>query len=110
MSPGLARRMLDAGAYDVLAPAAPAAPDDPRLGALSEREREVLAAIGKGLTNTEIARKFVLAESTVKKHVGRVLEKVGARDRVQAVIFAYETGLAAAGTNTYSSPSRSTCP
>jgi DNA-binding NarL/FixJ family response regulator len=110
VSPGLARRMLDAGAHQVLAPATPALPGDPRLTTLSSRERQVLAAIGHGLTNPEIARDLVLAESTIKKHVGRVLAKVGARDRVQAVIFAYTSGLMAAGTNTYSSPSRSTRP
>ena len=110
VAPGLARRMLDAGAYQVLAPVASVVALDPRLRALSCREREVLAAIGQGLTNAEIARDLVLTESTVKKHVGRVLAKIGARDRVQAVIVAYETGLAAAGTNTYSPPSRSTRP
>lgn len=108
VSPGLARRLLDAGAYQVLAPVTSALTCDPRLGALSGREREVLAAIGRGMTNAEIARDLVLTESTVKKHVGRVLAKVGARDRVQAVIFAYETGLVAAGTKTYSPPARST--
>ena len=108
VSPGLARRLLDAGAYQVLAPVTSALTCDPRLGALSGREHQVLAAIGRGLTNAEIARDLVLTESTVKKHVGRVLAKVGARDRVQAVIFAYETGLVAAGTKTYSPSARST--
>ena len=114
VSPALARRMLDAGAYDVLAPAAPAASGDPRFSVLSGREREVLAAIARGQTNAEIARDLVLAESTVKKHIRRMLAKVGARDRVQAVIFAYDTGLAGpragAGTKTYSSPSRPISP
>ena len=108
VSPGLARRLLDAGAYQVLAPVTSALTCDPRLGALSGREHQVLAAIGRGLTNAEIARDLVLTESTVKKHVGRVLAKVGARDRVQAVIFAYETGLVAVGTKTDSPPARST--
>ena len=108
VSPGLARRLLDAGAYQVLAPVTSALTCDPRLGALSGREHQVLAAIGRGLTNAEIARDLVLTESTVKKHVGRVLAKVGARDRVQAVIFAYETGLVAVGTKTYSPPARPT--
>ncbi|HEU5127946.1 MAG TPA: response regulator transcription factor [Glycomyces sp.] len=64
-----------------------------RLEALTERELEVLTAIGRGWNNTEIAERFHLAESTVKTHVGRILAKVGARDRVQAVIVAYNTGL-----------------
>jgi DNA-binding NarL/FixJ family response regulator len=66
---------------------------DSRLDLLSEREREVLEAIGQGATNTEIAELLNLTESTVKKHVGRVLAKIGARDRIQAVIFAYDNGL-----------------
>lgn len=65
----------------------------PRLRSLSDREREVLIAIGQGWTNTEIAERLVLTESTVKKHVGRVLAKIGARDRIQAVITAYDAGL-----------------
>jgi DNA-binding NarL/FixJ family response regulator len=92
VSPRVARRMLDAHAYDVLAPAEPPAADA-CLAALSERERQVLAAIGQGWTNGEIAERLVLTESTVKKHVSRVLAKIGARDRVQAVIIAYDTGL-----------------
>jgi len=94
VSSRLIRRLLDARAFDFLAPAAgPRA--DARLTALSERELEVLAAIGRGWTNTEIAEHFALTESTVKKHVGSVLAKTGARDRVQAVIIAYDAGLVA---------------
>ena len=68
--------------------------EDARLATLTQRERETLALMARGLTNTEIADAFVVSEATVKTHVGRVLMKLGARDRVQAVIFAYEHGLA----------------
>jgi DNA-binding NarL/FixJ family response regulator len=90
VAPRLTRKLMDAYAEAVpdLDPAG-----DPRLTALSEREREVLVAIGQGWTNTEIAERLVLTESTVKKHVGRVLAKLGARDRIQAVILAYDAGL-----------------
>ncbi|MCZ4511760.1 ATP-binding cassette domain-containing protein [Streptomyces sp. ActVer] len=93
VAPRLTRRLLDAYAHQVLAPADAPVAEDPRLGTLSDREREVLVAIGHGWTNTEIAERLVLTESTVKKHVGRVLAKIGARDRIQAVIMAYDSGL-----------------
>jgi len=92
VAPSLTRRLLDAYAHQVLAPDGAAA-QDPRLQTLSDREREVLVAIGQGWTNAEIAGRLVLTESTVKKHVGRVLAKIGARDRIQAVIMAYDAGL-----------------
>jgi DNA-binding NarL/FixJ family response regulator len=66
----------------------PQLPDD-----LTPREAEVLEAMAHGLSNTEIAEKFFVSEATVKTHVGRVLAKTGSRDRVQAVVFAYQTGL-----------------
>jgi DNA-binding NarL/FixJ family response regulator len=88
VAPSLTRKLMTAYLQD----AATAQPDR-RLATLSEREREVLQAIGQGATNTEIAERFILTESTVKKHVGRVLAKIGARDRIQAVIFAYDNGL-----------------
>ncbi|MGW0414439.1 response regulator [Streptomyces collinus] len=93
IAPALTRRLLHEFARLVPAPDGGAA-QDPRLNALTEREREILVAIGKGWTNGEIATRFVLSESTVKTHVGRVLSKIGARDRIQAVIFAYDHGLA----------------
>ncbi|MCY1138037.1 response regulator transcription factor [Actinoplanes sp. Pm04-4] len=89
VAPSLTRKLMDAYLHDAKA----VAPADPRLATLSEREREVLEAIGQGATNAEIAERFVLTESTVKKHVGRVLAKIGARDRIQAVIYAYDNGL-----------------
>ena len=70
---------------------------DPRsnrdVASLTRREREILISIGLGWSNSEIAERHFLSESTVKTHVGRVLAKVGARDRIQAVIFAYDHGL-----------------
>jgi DNA-binding NarL/FixJ family response regulator/signal transduction histidine kinase len=92
VAPTVTRRLLDAYAHqfpDEHAPATRSARHDP----LTEREREVLLAVAGGLSNAEIAERLVVAEATVKTHVGRILSKLGLRDRVQAVIFAYETGL-----------------
>jgi DNA-binding NarL/FixJ family response regulator len=94
IAPALTRRLLDAYAHHL--PGSPTdqqEPTDPRWQALTEREREILVAIGQGWTNGEIAERLVLSEYTVKTHVGRVLAKIGARDRIQAVIFAYDRGL-----------------
>jgi DNA-binding NarL/FixJ family response regulator len=94
VAPKLTRRLLDRFADQLPVDGAEeAATSAAQLEVLTEREREVLTAIGKGWNNTEIAERFHLAESTVKTHVGRILAKIGARDRVQAVIFAYNTGL-----------------
>jgi DNA-binding NarL/FixJ family response regulator len=92
VAPRVTRRLLDAYAHqfpDAHAPATRSA----RLDPLTEREREVLLAVAGGLSNAEIAERLVVSEATVKTHVGRILAKLGLRDRVQAVIFAYETGL-----------------
>jgi DNA-binding NarL/FixJ family response regulator len=93
IAPALTRRLLDAFAHHLGGDADGQPAIDPRLGTLTDREREILVAIGRGWTNGEIAERLVLSESTVKTHVGRVLAKIGARDRIQAVIFAYDLGL-----------------
>ena len=89
LSPSVTRRVIDRMAHQL-------APDvDVRgVGELTPREREVLELLAGGLSNAEIANELVIEESTVKTHVKRVLMKLGLRDRVQAVIFAYENGLA----------------
>ncbi|MEU7073196.1 response regulator transcription factor [Streptomyces narbonensis] len=96
VAPSLTRRLLDAYIDHLpqsAAPATAAPQEDPRLSTLTEREREILTVVGQGWTNTEIAERLHLAESTVKTHIGRILAKTGARDRVQAVILAYDTQL-----------------
>jgi DNA-binding NarL/FixJ family response regulator len=88
LSPRVTRRLVDLVGTLPVEPAPPAP-----LDALTEREREVFLAIGRGRTNAEIAAELFLSESTVKTHVGRVLAKLGARDRVHAVILAHRWGL-----------------
>ncbi|MEU2907927.1 response regulator transcription factor [Streptomyces globisporus] len=90
IAPGLTRRLLDTFADRM---PGRTLEQNERLSTLTEREREVLTAMATGRSNTEIASQLSLAESTVKTHVSRVLAKLGARDRVQAVIFAYDAGL-----------------
>ncbi|WP_327355084.1 response regulator transcription factor [Streptomyces sp. NBC_01304] len=93
VAPSLTRRLLDAFAEHLPTGTTETAGPDTRLATLTEREREILTVIGQGWTNTEIAERLHLAESTVKTHVGRILAKTGTRDRVQAVILAYDTRL-----------------
>ncbi|MFE3096068.1 response regulator [Streptomyces sp. NPDC059248] len=96
VAPSLTRRLLDTFAHRLPTTSTTAGSDpadDSRIAALTEREREILTVVGQGWTNTEIAARLHLAESTVKTHVSRILAKTGARDRVQAVILAYDTKL-----------------
>ncbi|MFG2027545.1 response regulator [Streptomyces sp. NPDC048825] len=93
VAPSLTRRLLDAYAQHLPSSAPDDSSLDPRLAVLTEREREILTVIGQGWTNAEISSRLHLAESTVKTHVSRILAKTGARDRVQAVILAYDTRL-----------------
>jgi DNA-binding NarL/FixJ family response regulator len=90
LSPTVTRRLIQ----EFAARPSVAAPPSPLLSTLTPREREVLILVAQGLTNVEIAEKLVVTEATVKSHLGRVLAKVGARDRVQLVLFAYANGLA----------------
>lgn len=91
IAPSTTRRLLEHVVPDL------AAPDDSALADLTDREREVMLLIARGLSNAEIGRQLFLAEPTVKTHVGRLLSKLGLRDRVQVVIRAYETGLVRRG-------------
>jgi DNA-binding NarL/FixJ family response regulator len=94
IAPSSTRRLLQHVAPMLSGPAAaPAGADDRALADLTPREREVLVQMAFGATNTEIAEQFVVSEATVKTHVGRILAKTGSRDRVQAVVLAYRTGL-----------------
>ena len=95
VAPSVTRRLLDAYAHRLPDGAGASGPMTraARLDPLTEREREVLLAVAGGLSNAEIAARLVVSEATVKTHVGRILTKLGLRDRVQAVILAYETGL-----------------
>jgi DNA-binding NarL/FixJ family response regulator len=99
VSPRITRRLLEEYAQQL--PAADAGADPasayPQLESLTEREREVLAVVAQGLSNTEIAASLFVSETTVKSHVGRILAKLGLRDRVQIVVLAYESGLVRPG-------------
>ncbi len=87
LSPSVTRRLIDEFSKR------PAAVSPERLTGLTEREREVLLCIARGLSNRELAEELVIADNTVKTHVKRILTKLGARDRAQAIVIAYESGL-----------------
>ncbi|MEU6309726.1 response regulator transcription factor [Streptomyces sp. NPDC047014] len=89
LSPNITKRLIT----EFSRLGAPRAPSRARIDALTERETEVLSLIAQGLSNAEISAHLVVAEQTVKTHVSRVLVKLGLRDRTQAAVFAYETGL-----------------
>jgi DNA-binding NarL/FixJ family response regulator len=93
LAPTVTRRLIEAFARRPPA----AAPSPARLGSLTAREREVLLRLARGGSNTEIAAALFVSEATVKTHVGNLLAKLGLRDRVQAVILAYETGIVVPG-------------
>jgi len=93
LSPSITRRLIE----DFAARSDPIEPPAAVLAELTPREREVLVLVAHGLSNAEIAARLVVTEATVKSHVGAVLLKLGLRDRVQAVVFAYEHGIVVAG-------------
>ncbi|QDB80641.1 response regulator transcription factor [Georgenia sp. 311] len=97
VSPRVTRRMLELFGERLPATSATEPPDDGVLSSLTTREREVLGLVAEGLSNGEIAARLLVSEATVKTHVGKVLAKLDLRDRVQAVILAYDTGLVRPG-------------
>ena len=99
VAPNVTRRLLDAFAPHLPDPSTGRSPTDQRLGQLTDRERQVLVEVARGFSNAEIARLLTVSEATVKTHVGRILAKLGLRDRVQVVVFAYEAGIVHPGTD-----------
>lgn len=95
LAPSITRRLVERFATGAAA-RPPAIPAD--LASLTPREREVLTLLGRGLSNTELAGHLTLSEATVKSHVARIFAKLSLRDRAQAVVPAYETGLVRPGT------------
>ena len=93
LAPSITRRLIGRFTQGLAADTATSA----RLERLTDREREVLAAIGRGYNNTEISEQLFIGSATVKSHVNSVFSKLGLRDRAQAVVFAYESGLVAPG-------------
>jgi DNA-binding NarL/FixJ family response regulator len=92
LSPGVTRRLIAEFASRAKAP-----PESTTLDELTDREREVMALVAAGLTNAEIARRLIVSPATAKTHVSRAMIKLGARDRAQLVVAAYETGLVTPG-------------
>ncbi|MFI9723739.1 response regulator [Streptomyces sp. NPDC052396] len=95
VAPSTTRRLLDR--FTPMLPSSGREQASPQLSRLTDREREVMLLVAQGLSNGEIAARLVLSEATVKTHVGRILTKLGLRDRVQVVVMAYESGLVRAG-------------
>jgi DNA-binding NarL/FixJ family response regulator len=95
LAPSVTRRLLDRFAQRL--PATGEQPEPEAVRSLTERESQILALVARGLSNAEIAENLVIGETTVKTHVSRLLMKLGLRDRVQAVVFAYEHGLVQPG-------------
>jgi DNA-binding NarL/FixJ family response regulator len=95
LAPGVTRRLI----AEFARLGGPRAPSGAKLAGLTERETEVLSLIAQGLSNAEIAGRLVVAEQTVKTHVGRILTKLSLRDRAQAIVYAYETGLVNPGSS-----------
>ena len=95
LAPSITKRLIEEFAKQ----RAPVRASGTDLKTLTDREREVLTLLGRGLSNPEIAKDLKVGEATVKTHVAHVLDKLGLRDRVQAVIFAYEVGLIKPGAN-----------
>lgn len=93
LAPQVTRRLIE----EFVRRPAPGQPSDQRLETLTDREREVLVAMGRGLSNAQVARRLYLSEATVRTHVTRIFAKLNLRDRAQAVVLAYETGLVRAG-------------
>ncbi|MEO3922876.1 response regulator transcription factor [Micromonosporaceae bacterium B7E4] len=97
VAPSVTRRLIDAFASHLPDPSTGRSPVDERLHRLTDREREVLVEVARGRSNAEIAGLLTVSEATVKTHVGRILGKLGLRDRVQVVVFAYEAGIVRPG-------------
>ncbi|MFF8834413.1 response regulator [Streptomyces sp. NPDC015130] len=97
VAPSTTRRLLDRFSPMLPSTGTETRAVDSALGRLTDREREVMMLVAQGLSNGEIAARLVLSEATVKTHVGRILTKLGLRDRVQVVVLAYESGLVRAG-------------